>query len=120
MRPRRRPKKSTNNGPTYLQLHFGVSYLTVLHRLVDMGIGNYNSLIPKFIAICKQKYGQSFDNHKEPFGLSEPDFVENHLLSLVRRALDKSLITVSRAAEILNVSLADMRQIINSWTEIAA
>ena len=34
--------------------------------------------------------------------------------------LDKEAITVSRAAEILNVPLVEMREIINSWADIAA
>lgn len=104
----------------HVKRFFSVSYLAVLHRLGDMGVGDYRSMIPKFIAIYKKRYGQTFKNHKEPFGLEEPDFVADYLLSLVRRALDKSQITISRAAEILNVSLLEMRKIINSWAEIAA
>ncbi len=104
----------------HIKRFFCVSYQAVLHRLSDMGLGDYGKLSAKFHAIYKCQYGESLTLHKEPFPLVKPDFVEDYLMSLVRKALDKTEITVSRAAEILNVSLMDMREIINSWAEIAA
>ena len=103
----------------HIKCFFDVSYQAVLHRLSDMGLGSYGKLFSKFHAIYKRQYGQSLTLHREPFPLAKPDFVEDYQMSLVRKALDKAEITVSRAAEILNVSLMDMRDIINSWAEIA-
>ncbi len=103
----------------HIKRFFGVSYQAVIHRLSEMGYGDYGKLLAKFLAIYKLKFGQSLTAHKEPYPLEKPDFVEDYLVSLVRKALDKAEITVSRAAEILNVSLMDMREIINSWAEIA-
>jgi hypothetical protein len=51
----------------------------------------------------------------EPVGLADADFQEDRLSSLVRQALDRSLITMSRAAEILGVSLREMRGLVSEW-----
>ena len=99
---------------------FRVSYLTVLRRIADMKISEVGTLITKFSVMYKKQYGGNLANHKEPFGLDKLDVVEDYLNTLVRKALDKEEITVSRAAEILNVPLMDMREIINSWADIAA
>lgn len=104
----------------HLKRFFGVSYSAVLHRLADMGIADYGQLVAKFIAIYRVSYSKSFNSHQEPFPLAKPDFVEDFLSTLVRKALDRSKISVSRAAEILNIPLADMRELINSWADVAA
>jgi len=104
----------------HIKRFFGVSYLAVLHRLADMGVADYGKLMAKFMAIHKKKYGKSLNSRQEPYPLAKPDFVEDYLSSLVRKALDEEEITVSRAAEILSVPLMDMREIINSWADIAA
>lgn len=104
----------------HLKRFFGVSYLAILHRLADMGIADYGKLAAKFIAIYKITYKKSLNSRQEPVPLAKPDFVEDYLSTLVRRALEKDEITVSRAAEILNVPLMNMREIINSWADIAA
>jgi len=104
----------------HVKRFFGVSYQSILHRLVDLGVSDYQSLIVKFNYLYKKKFGKSLAGHKEPNGLEEYDFVEDYLRSLIRKALDKDIITVSRAAEIQNVSLMEMREIINSWAEMAA
>jgi len=41
--------------------------------------------------------------------------MEDHLSGLVRNAIEKDKITMSRAAEILRVDLETMRNIILSW-----
>ncbi|RKY05783.1 MAG: DNA-binding protein [Planctomycetota bacterium] len=103
----------------HIKRFFRVSYLTILHRMAEMKIAEYGALIKQFNILYK-KYGESLANHKEPCGLDTPDVVEDYLSTLVRKALEKNEITVSRAAEILNVPLMDMREIINSWADIAA
>lgn len=104
----------------HIKRFFDVSYQTVLYRLSEMKVDDYGKLTAKFLYIYINKYGKSLKKNEEPQGLTEFDFVEDYLRLLVRKCLNKELITVSRAAEILNVSLLDMRNIINSWEEIAA
>lgn len=104
----------------HVKRFFGVSYQSILHRLTDLGVSDYNSLVIKFSYLYKKKFGKSLAGHVEPNGLEEYDFVEDYLRSLIRKALDKNIITVSRAAEIQNISLIEMREIINSWAEMAA
>jgi len=52
---------------------------------------------------------------KEPSELDKADIVEDRFYRLVREALEKELITISRAAEILSLSLEDMRELTLSW-----
>ncbi len=104
----------------HIKRFFGVSYRVVLHRLIEMGIAEPKDLYMKFNCLYKNRFGKQLKNIQEPAGLEEFDFVEDYLCLLVRKALDNELITVSRAAEILNVSLIEMRQIINSWADVAA
>ena len=52
---------------------------------------------------------------REPFQLSPYDFQEDRLARLVRIALEQGAITLSRAAEILGLSLSDMRKLTASW-----
>jgi hypothetical protein len=51
----------------------------------------------------------------EPDRLIAVDFVHDRLNRLVRRALEEQLISQSRAAEVLKLSLEDMRELTNSW-----
>ncbi|AQQ71698.1 Helix-turn-helix domain protein [Limihaloglobus sulfuriphilus] len=102
----------------HLKRFFGVSYSSVIHRMSDMGLGEYGKLLPKFIYLYNKGNKEKINSRKEPVPLVKLDFVEDYYPSLVRRALDKSQITVSRAAEMLNVSLENMRATINSWADI--
>jgi predicted HTH domain antitoxin len=74
----------------------------------------------KFEHLYKAHTGKVIKSKKaEIFPLAEPDFREDRLDLLVRQALDKELISVSRAAEILGISLLDMRERIRSWSVVA-
>jgi Zn-dependent peptidase ImmA (M78 family) len=53
----------------------------------------------------------------EPKRLTSDDFVLDRLRRLVRAALEKELISVGRAAEILDVDLKTMRTINSTWVE---
>ena len=103
----------------HIKRFFGVSYLTVLYRLNVMGIADFRTLMFKFTANYEAQYDEALDSHKEPIPLAKSDFVEDYFRLLVRKALEKAEITISRAAEILNVPLMDMRKMINAWAEIA-
>ncbi len=52
---------------------------------------------------------------QEPDSLSSSHFIEDRLSRLVRKAMEKEEITMSRGAEILRVNLDDMRNIVSSW-----
>ena len=54
---------------------------------------------------------------EEPDHLTPNAFKEDRLRRLVREALDKEQITLSRAAEILDVSTAGMRALASSWQQ---
>ena len=53
----------------------------------------------------------------EPAELDAHDFQSERLARLVRCAVEEEAITLSRAAEILGVSLDDMRERAASWIE---
>lgn len=106
--------------------YFQVSYRTVFRRLSDMGQLD-KAVWPQFHLFYQMRFGKRLSAKDEPFPLElalgpepyssrDPDFEEDRLALLVRQALEKNLISVSRAAEILGVSLEDMRNRINSWS----
>ncbi len=116
---------------------FRVSYRTVLYRLSEQQA--YGKAIwQQFQFAYKARFGQSLLKSDEPEALppedfnaamvepraadepkrlSDDDFVEDRLSRLVRTALEKELISVGRAAEILNLDLKSMRAVISSWVE---
>jgi len=109
-----------NKGLHWLQsiLHikrvYKISYRTVINRLVEDGVDK--KIWESFNIEYHKKYGGSLKNHKEPCPLDPLDFVEDRLSALIKEALEKELISVSRAAEILGFSIEQMRDRINSWS----
>ncbi|ACV64572.1 helix-turn-helix domain protein [Desulfofarcimen acetoxidans DSM 771] len=112
---------------------FLVSYKTVLYRLSE-SLGN--SVWKKFQIAYKMKTGKTLSIADEPEALSpdkfqqsspevlrsrEPDslspshFIEDRLSRLVRKAIEKDEITMSRGAEILRLDLEAMREMVSSW-----
>jgi Zn-dependent peptidase ImmA (M78 family) len=109
----------------YVKRRFRVSYKTVLRRLVDMNVVD-NLIYEKFLDAYEAKHGKRLHfkeeppyapsgNNEEPDRLSRLDFIEDRLERLVRKALDKEEIGVSRAAEILNIKTWEMRERIREW-----
>lgn len=97
---------------------FRVSYKTVLHRLVELGLAS-DQVWPHLKAEYRRCYGKALGNKQEPFPLASVDFIEDRLSRMVRRAVEAQEITLSRAAEILGLDLHAMRQHVASW-DIAA
>lgn len=111
---------------------FQVSYKTVLYRLSEK-IGNsiwgkfqvaYKSRTGKTLritdepeALSPEKFQQSPEvlRSQEPDSLSSSQFMEDRLYRLVRNAIEKDEITMSRGAEILRLDLESMRDMISSW-----
>jgi Zn-dependent peptidase ImmA (M78 family)/transcriptional regulator with XRE-family HTH domain len=56
---------------------------------------------------------------EEPRNLDPLDLIEDRLGSLVRDALDRELITVSRAAEILEIGIEEIRERMKSWEVVS-
>lgn len=114
---------------------FKVSYKTVLYRLSEYGVPD---VWKQFQFAFAHRAGRTLKKNDEPGRLhpaefdasmvearaaSEPkrlssdDFVEDRLSFLVRTAIDQQQISVSRAAEILDVDLREMRARVASWID---
>jgi Zn-dependent peptidase ImmA (M78 family)/DNA-binding XRE family transcriptional regulator len=110
---------------------FQVSYKTVLYRLSET---QGNSVWGKFQVAYKARTGKTLGltdepqalspdklqqsevlRSKEPHSLSPSCFIEDCLSRLVREAIEKDKITMSRGAEILRLDFQAMRERINSW-----
>lgn len=112
---------------------FQVSYKTVLYRLSERDGG---SIWGKFQAAYKSRTGKTLKitdepealpphsflqsmsevlRSQEPDSLSASDFIEDRLSKLVRHAIERNEITLSRGAEILRLDLEDMRERVSSW-----
>lgn len=113
---------------------FRVSYRTVLYRLSEQypGPGLWKRFQRDYLqrtgktllkddepeALAADAFKASFPEHSragEPEDLSPLDFVEDRLSRLVRRAIEGEEISLARGAEILDLSLGDMRQLAGSW-----
>lgn len=106
---------------------FKVSYKTVLIRLQEMGLAD-SSVWVKFAMEYKRMFGEDLKDYFEPESLSQDDFkfepkrldnidfLESRLYRLVRKAFEREIITMSRAAEILNLELMEMRELSNAWS----
>lgn len=115
---------------------FRVSYRTILYRLTEHGHGS--DLWMQFQVAHKRRFGHGLQKADEPQRLpvtdfraamvepraadepkrlSSDDFVEDRLCALVRAAVDKQMISVGRAAEILSIDLRTMREHVASWVD---
>ena len=111
---------------------FGVSYQSVLRRLVDTE-REPKSVWMTFQVQHKRRFGRTLRRTDEPQGLAESgfapewrraqepaaltehDFLGSRMRHLVRRALEDDLITMSRAAEILGMRLEPTREWVRKW-----
>jgi len=103
---------------------FRVSYKTVLRRLIDEDKAE-KSIYRYFMKSYKERYGRKLSFKEEPYSYvankNEPkvldniDFIEDRLSRLVRKALEREIISMSRAAEILNINIEEMRQRVEEW-----
>jgi len=111
---------------------FRVSYKTVLHRLVESdretkGVwrgfqrqhrdhsGKTLRKIEEPQGLEKSEFAWNWSRSGEPEGLSQHDFVEDRLSRLVRQALERELISLGRAAEILGFTREEMRKQAREW-----
>lgn len=116
---------------------FRVSWRTVLFRVAQSLPENQRAVVwQRFNHEYKSRKGRSLLKHDEPFGIDreiyqdphgvrpvgiEPegmqphDFQEDRLSRLVRKAVEEDIISLSRAAEILQIPLHEMRELSASW-----
>jgi Zn-dependent peptidase ImmA (M78 family)/DNA-binding XRE family transcriptional regulator len=114
---------------------FRVSYRTVLHRLAASYKGPAN-IWARFQMDYKRRYGRTLLRDDEPDALAqdafrasfpedsaagEPDklspvdFIQDRLSMLVRKAIEQEKISLGRGAEVLGLSLQEMRDLTASW-----
>ncbi len=112
---------------------FRISYKTVLYRLAP---GYKENIWRRFQQEYKHKYGKFLLQQDEPEALAEDsfqaslpeyrsagepehlsrhDFCQGRLLRLVRQAIEEEKISQTRAAEILALSLNEIRKLTASW-----
>jgi len=112
---------------------FKVSYKTVLYRLSEiLPIGR--GIWPLFSEMFRRQYKrilgkrdepdpiemESFSEDmraQEPEYLSPVDFRHDRLYRLVRSAVEEERISVSRGAEILGMSIREMRDLMSGWVK---
>ena len=116
---------------------FQVSYKTVLYRLAETAKPKFN-IWQRFQSDYKARHGRTLMKEdepealaadafkasfpeaakaREPEDLSGADFVEDRLSRLVRHAVEAGSISLGRAAEVLQLSLPEMRALAGAWVE---
>lgn len=114
---------------------FRVSYRTVLHRLAASYRGPGNIWL-RFQMDYKRRSGRTLLRADEPDALAEDafrasfpedtsagepdklspiDFIQDRLSGLVRKAIEQEKISLGRGAEVLGLSLHQMRDLTASW-----
>ena len=91
---------------------FRVSYLTVLHRLVEEKLVDPNVYV-KFPIAYRETTGESLRNHREPNALSPFDVPTDRFQRLACEAALAGKISVDRAAEMLSVPTLQAYELIN-------
>jgi Zn-dependent peptidase ImmA (M78 family)/transcriptional regulator with XRE-family HTH domain len=116
---------------------FQVSYKTVLYRLAETGKIEIN-VWQRFQSDYRKRHGRTLmkqdepqalaadafrasfpesSKAREPEDLSGADFVEDRLSRLVRQAVEAGAVSLGRGAEILGLSLPEMRTLAGAWVE---
>ncbi|MDD2233189.1 MAG: ImmA/IrrE family metallo-endopeptidase [Sphaerochaetaceae bacterium] len=98
--------------------YFNVSYQTVLHRYCELTPSyNYSDLSIKFSTFYKEEYNHDLKDHYEPLALESTAISETtRFAGLVRDSYENGDISISRAAEMLNLSTMQMRELVSKWT----
>ena len=113
---------------------FRVSYKTVLYRAVEterlsasawkafqvqhkMVFGAALRKVDEPRRLAEGEFRLDWNRAGEPDALSAYDFKEDRLSRLVRVALDREVISMGRAAEILGLSRIEMRELAAAWAK---
>jgi Zn-dependent peptidase ImmA (M78 family)/DNA-binding XRE family transcriptional regulator len=112
-----------------LKRYFRVSYQVILFRLKEQQQNARTDLHKEFAIGFQQRYHHDLKNHfepdaladsmplREPEGLGNLDFCEERFSRLIRAALEKGEISISRAAQLLRLSIEETRSLRQSWLE---
>jgi len=98
---------------------FRVSYKAILSRLIEHGEAD-NSIWKKFNFAFQKRYNRKLPFKEEPesitgaepFGMQRFDFYEDRFSRLVREAVEKDKISLSRGAEMLEISIEEMQELL--------
>ena len=106
---------------------FSVSYKAVLDRLVAEGLAD-SDIHRAFVSAYNNRYDGRLVFREEPeayparsvepSSMDKTDFIEDRLARLAMDALDKHQITMSRAAEILNITVTAVRKRVLEWDSL--
>lgn len=102
---------------------FRVSYKTVLFRLVELGAADNKKIWMRFQQAYQHKYNRSLPfkeepmaiDYNEPFSLHRFDFFEVRFCRLIREAIEKDKISLSRGAEMLGMGIEEMQDLLQNW-----
>ena len=93
-----------------LKQHFRVSYQVILSRLDQMGFIDYAQEKAKICNIYKRQHGFSLKNSELPPALKPEEFPDNErYYDLVWQALTLDKISEMKAAELLNLTIEELR-----------
>jgi Zn-dependent peptidase ImmA (M78 family)/DNA-binding XRE family transcriptional regulator len=104
---------------------FRVSYKTVLFRLIEHKVAD-NSVWMRFQQAYQQKFNRklrfkeepiAFDS-AEPFGMQRFDFCDDRFSRLIRDAVEKDKISLSRGAEMFGIGIEKMHDLLKNWEAI--
>ena len=94
---------------------FNVSYRTVLYRLSEKGI-DYGEAQKYIYNQFRARHGHAMGGKTEPYPVgSDYPFVARRLDNLVRKAIERELISISRGAGILGITPLEMHDMIRDW-----
>ncbi len=104
---------------------FRVSYKTVLARLIEHEVAD-KSIWMKFNVAYQKRFNRKLAfkeepmaiDSAEPYGLQRFDFYEDRFSRLVRKALEKDKISISRGAEMLHIGIEEMRDLLDNWEAV--
>lgn len=103
---------------------FRVSYKTILSRLIEYGDVD-NSIWENFNIAFQKRYNRRLPFKEEPdcligsepFGMQRFDFYEDRFSRLVRKAVESNKISLSRGAEMLDISIEEMQELLKDCEE---
>lgn len=100
---------------------FRVSYKTVLKRLIEYGAAD-EGIWKTFHSVYRERYNRKLAFKDEPVALEAPepfdmerfDFYEDRFSRLVREAIEKDAVSLSRGAEMLGISIEEMQELLRT------
>jgi Zn-dependent peptidase ImmA (M78 family) len=104
---------------------FHVSYKTVLYRMIEHNVVD-SSIWMRFQRAYQLKFNRKLPfkeepmalDPTEPFGLQRFDFVEDRFSRLIREAVEKDKISLSRGAEMLGIGIEEMQDLLQNWEAV--